>query len=227
MLDPKVARRILDRLQSSHVGLASSLPGVGGSAPPQVILVRAGTRSQERVTKAIQAGLDTVQLDVKDADSMKIYAPMVRRFNYESTRWAHPPEQPSVLAEAVSKNVKEARDAVRDELSTAKWSFAGVTALAGVTAVAAAGAAVFSNIVGVATTAIAGGSGTAGLGASLKSSVISYRTLKSQSNARVRKMQADLNVALGPPEDPQKLEDVQKQVDAFHDWVASQAGSAL
>lgn len=187
-------------------------------------IVRAGTRSHEHIAQAISSGQDTVQVHVRDADTLKLHPQSIRAAPAPTTPSPAPsPGSSSSLAAAVTKNVQDAQAAVQSELSLAKWSYAGTVALAGITVVAAGGAVAFSNIAGVATTAIAGGSGTAGLGASLKSSIASYRTLRSQASAKVGKMQADLLVALKPPVNEQKLGDVQKQVDDFYDWLASQS----
>jgi len=77
----------------------------------------------------------------------------------------------------------------------------------------------FSNAAGVVTTVVAGGSGTAGLAGSLKSSLSFYANLKAQAKLKVDQMVADLGTARTDDD----LEKVQKQVDDYYQWLATQS----
>jgi len=120
---------------------------------------------------------------------------------------------------AVANNVHQTQAALDSELSLVRWSIGGIAALVAITGVTAGGAAAFSNAAGVVTTVVAGGSGTAGLAGSLKSSLSFYANLKAQAKLKVDQMVADLGTARTDDD----LEKVQKQVDDYYQWLATQS----
>ena len=188
MIRPKVAQRLVDRLESQRLQLvAYDRPTMTApTAPLEVVREFTFPDLETRSPKALKVDVETK-------------ATIIKRY------------------------VLSASDAVREELSLARWSLVWVAAAAGVTAVATGGAAAFSNPAGLLTTAIAGVFGTAGVGASLKDSITSYFGLRAQASVDVRKMTTNLALALGPPPDDQKLDAVKKEMDDFLASLKNQA----